>query len=72
MLPDYIQQLIFGLDGVDAHQRSFMCFSATCQNWQASNENGANFFLTLLWTPPARRKALSESYATHAIFMLKM
>ena len=24
-------------------------------------------FSTLLWTPPARRKALSESYATHAI-----
>ena len=24
-------------------------------------------FLTLLWTPLARRKALSESYATHAV-----
>ena len=32
---------MFGLDGVDAHQRSFMCFSAICPNWQASNANGA-------------------------------
>ena len=30
-------------------------------------------FSTLLWTPPARRKALSESYATHThIFVLKV
>ena len=28
-------------------------------------------FLTLLWTPLARQKALSESYATHAVSCLK-
>jgi hypothetical protein len=34
--------LIFGPDGIDAHQRGFMCFGAICPNWWASNEIGAN------------------------------
>jgi hypothetical protein len=36
--------LIFGLDGVDAHQRGFMRFDAIHPKWQASSEIGANSF----------------------------
>jgi hypothetical protein len=36
--------LIFGLDGVNAHQRGFMCFGAIRPKWWASSEIGVNFF----------------------------
>jgi hypothetical protein len=59
---------MFGLDGVDAHQRGFMRFGAIRPNWRASSGFGAILFIfTLQWTYLARRKALSESYATHAV-----
>jgi hypothetical protein len=40
-----VQQLIFGLNGVDAHQRGFMRFSAIHPKWwRASSEIGAKSF----------------------------
>jgi hypothetical protein len=36
--------LIFGLDGVDAHQRDFTRFGAIHPKWQASSEIGAKSF----------------------------
>jgi hypothetical protein len=36
--------MIFGLDGVDAHDRGFMHFDAIHPKWWASSENGANSF----------------------------
>ena len=36
--------MIFGLDGVDAHQRGFMRFGAICPKWRASGEIGVKSF----------------------------
>ena len=36
--------LIFGLDGLDGHQRGHMCFSAIRPKWRASNKIGAKSF----------------------------
>ena len=36
--------LTIELDGVDAHQRSFMRFGAICPNWWTSSEIGAKSF----------------------------
>ena len=36
--------MLFGLDGVDAHQRGFMRFGAIRPKWRASNEIGAKSF----------------------------
>ena len=33
--------MIFGLNGVNTHQRGFMRFGAICPNWQASSDIGA-------------------------------
>jgi hypothetical protein len=36
--------MIFGLDGVNAHQRGFMRSGAIRPKWQASSEIGAKSF----------------------------
>jgi hypothetical protein len=37
-------QLIFGLDGANAHQHGFMRFGAIRLNWQSFNEIGTKSF----------------------------
>jgi hypothetical protein len=49
---------MFGLDGVDKHQRSFMCFSVICPNWQASSEIGAESFQLYYGQPHLAGKRL--------------
>jgi hypothetical protein len=49
---------MFGLDGIDAHQCSFMSFGAICPNWQASNEIGAKSVWLYYGHPYLARKPL--------------
>ena len=36
--------MVFGLNGVEAHQRGFMRYGAICPDWRASTEIGAKSF----------------------------
>ena len=50
------------------HINAVLCaLVPSARKWRASIENWRQKFLTLLWTPLARQKALNESYAMHAI-----
>ena len=50
--------MIFGLDGVDAYQHSFMHFSAIRQKWLASSEIGAKSFRLYYGHPSLAGKRL--------------
>ena len=50
--------MIFGLDGVDAHQRGFVRFGAIRPNWRASSEIGAKSFRLYYGHPQLARKRL--------------
>jgi hypothetical protein len=49
---------MFGLNGVDTHQRGFMCFSVIYPNWQASSEIGAESFQLYYGQPHLAGKRL--------------